>query len=158
MFLRVFKVIKLNDEKDSEMVVNRPLVRFPRFLSHPLLSCYLRCVAYSPQVQPAVSASVQFCQLPVRRLPIRRRCRSIPVRPMSRSQPNVWSAVSYSITPPVWPPGAQGRGDTREGGRAVLCVEPPAPSGGSEGLPAVPRSLPSSIEQIWLGFSRLKKN
>lgn len=87
IFLQVIKVIKLHDKKNSEMVVNRPLARLHRLSPYILCSytiCAVALVKFNPPSAPAF-----YSELPYSPQPARQRCLSIPVYPMSWSQPNI---------------------------------------------------------------------
>ena len=143
IFLQVIKVIKLHDKTNSEMVVNRSLVRLHRLSPYPLLTYYLFCSLAQPafslsrRLRLLPTTSKQFLLFGQPALP-KRSCRSNELE-----SAKYWSAVSYSITPPGWPPlpGAAG------GGYQGWWVWVRLPAGRDGDLPAVSRSFPTIIEQ-----------
>lgn len=126
IFLQDIKVIKLHDKEKREMVVNQSLARSHRLLPYLLFLHYLHCgldYKYNPPSASVFSSgflqrtSIQFavCQ------PASQRCISIPVYPMSWSQPNSDLLLVIQL---LHPAGLHSLGlllgGTREDGCAVL--------------------------------------
>ena len=118
IFLQVIKVIKLHDKTNSEMVVNRSLVRLHRLSPYPLLIyCLFGSLAqpefcFSRRLRLSHTTSKRFSLFSASR-----RYLSIPVDPMSWSQPNSDLLLVIQLLHPggLHSPGLQ-VGGTREDG------------------------------------------